>query len=240
MAAIINSMFSIFIQTENGEGITDFKGVDDEEDGAGADREDDEVEFGYGTINFLKTGETVKAVESTHPSSGYDVFAFTMATHIGAALEIAPEVLLKKFTNNFSASRGALNETWKAFRMRRKWFVNDFCQEVYVLWFNEAVSTGRLKAPGYFNNALVKKAYTNTTWNGPAQGHLNPLQEASAAAKRIEEGLSTHEDECVAMNGSDFDDNIRALKNENAMLAEARAFLALPDGSRKGEDSGKD
>lgn len=240
MAAIINSMFSIFIQTENGEGITDFKGVDDEEDGAGADREDDELEFGYGTINFLKTGETVKAVESTHPSSGYDVFAFTMATHIGAALEIAPEVLLKKFTNNFSASRGALNETWKAFRMRRKWFVNDFCQEIYVLWFNEAVSTGRLKAPGYFNNALVKKAYTNATWNGPAQGHLNPLQEASAAAKRIEEGLSTHEDECVAMNGSDFDDNIRALKNENAMLAEARAFLALPDGSRKGEDSGKD
>ncbi len=240
MAAIINSMFSIFIQTENGEGITDFKGVDGEEDGAGEDREDDEVEFGYGTVNFLKTGETVKAVESTHPSSGFDVFAFTMATHIGAALEIAPEVLLKKFTNNFSASRGALNETWKAFRMRRKWFVNDFCQEVYVLWFNEAVSTGRLKAPGYFNDVLVKKAYTNATWNGPAQGHLNPLQEASAAAKRIEEGLSTHEDECVAMNGSDFDDNIRALKNENAMLAEARAFLALQDGSRKGEYSGKD
>lgn len=240
MAAIINSMFSIFIQTENGEGITDFKGVDGEEDGTGEGVEDDELEFGYGTINFLKTGETVKAVESTHPSSGYDVFAFTMATHIGAALEIAPEVLLKKFTNNFSASRGALNETWKAFRMRRKWFVNDFCQEVYVLWFNEAVSTGRLKAPGYFNNPLVKKAYTNTTWNGPAQGHLNPLQEASAAAKRIEEGLSTHEDECVAMNGSDFDDNIRALENENAMLAGARAFLALPGGSRKGEDSGKD
>lgn len=240
MAAIINSMFSIFIQTENGEGITDFKGVDGEEDGTGEGVEDDELEFGYGTINFLKTGETVKAVESTHPSSGYDVFAFTMATHIGAALEIAPEVLLKKFANNFSASRGALNETWKAFRMRRKWFVNDFCQEVYVLWFNEAVSTGRLKAPGYFNNALVKKAYTNATWNGPAQGHLNPLQEASAAAKRIEEGLSTHEDECVAMNGSDFDDNIRALENENAMLAGARAFLALPDGSRKGEDSGKD
>lgn len=240
MAAIINSMFSIFIQTENGEGVTDFKGVDEEGEGAGAGTEDDELEFGYGTINFLKTGETVKAVESTHPSSGYDVFAFTMATHIGAALEIAPEVLLKKFTNNFSASRGALNETWKAFRMRRKWFVNDFCQEVYVLWFNEAVSTGRLKAPGYFNNPLVKKAYTNATWNGPAQGHLNPLQEASAAARRIEEGLSTHEDECVAMNGSDFDDNIRALENENAMLAGARAFLALPGGSRKGEDSGKD
>ncbi|MFG6330044.1 MAG: phage portal protein [Lachnospiraceae bacterium] len=237
MAAIINSMFSIFIQTENGEGVTDFKGVDEDGDGTGgSEEEDDEVEFGYGTVNYLKTGEEVKAVESAHPSSGYDAFAFTMASHIGAALEIAPEVLLKKFSNNFSASKGALNETWKAFRMRRKWFVNDFCQEIYVLWFNEAVSTGRIKAPGYFNDVLVKKAYTSVTWNGPAQGMLNPVQEVNAAVGRINEGLSTHEDECISMNGSDFDDNIRTLKNENAALAEAKALA----GSREGNENGKD
>lgn len=237
MAAVINSMFSIFIQTENGEGITDFKGADEDGFTDGENTEDDEVEFGYGTINFLKTGEAVKTVESAHPSGGFDAFAFTMASHIGAALEIAPEVLLKKFTNNFSASKGALNETWKSFRMRRKWFINDFCQEIYVLWFNEAVSTGRIKAPGYFNNVLVKNAYTNTTWNGPAQGMLNPVQEVSAAAGRISEGLSTHEDECIAMNGSDFDDNIRTLKNENAALAEARAFLERKE---EGGNNGKD
>lgn len=237
MAAVINSMFSIFIQTENGEGITDFKGADEDGFTDGENTEDDEVEFGYGTINFLKTGEAVKTVESAHPSGGFDAFAFTMASHIGAALEIAPEVLLKKFTNNFSASKGALNETWKSFRMRRKWFINDFCQEIYVLWFNEAVSTGRIKAPGYFNNVLVKNAYTNTTWNGPAQGMLNPVQEVSAAAGRISEGLSTHEDECIAMNGSDFDDNIRTLKNENAALAEARALLERKE---EGGNNGKD
>ena len=42
-----------------------------------------------------------------------------------------------------------------------------------------------------------------------------------AAAKRIEAGLSTHEDECIALNGSDFEDNVRALKSENEMLAAA-------------------
>ncbi len=238
MAAIINSMFSIFIQTENGEGVTDFSGADEEEMQESG-LKDDEVEFGYGTINFLKTGESVHSVESAHPSNGYDAFAFTMASHIGAALEIAPEVLLKKFTNNFSASKGALNETWKSFRMRRKWFVNDFCQEVYILWFNEAVSTGRIKAPGYFNNSLVKKAYTNATWNGPAQGMLNPAQEVSAAVKRISEGLSTHEDECIALNGSDFDDNVMTLKNENAVLAEAKA-ACMPAVKQEGGNDGKD
>lgn len=219
MAAVINSMFTIFIQTESGEDMGGFAGEDEYDDGA--ETEDDEVELGYGNVNFLKTGESVKTVESSHPNANFDTFATAMATHVGAALEIAPEVLLKKFSNNFSASKGAMNETWKAFRMRRTWFVNDFCKEIYELWFNEAVSTGRINAPGYFENLLVRKAYLNCTWNGPAQGQLDPGKEVVAAAKRIEAGLSTHEDECIALNGSDFEDNVRALKSENEMLADA-------------------
>ena len=113
-------------------------------------------------------------------------------------------MLLKKFSSNFSASKGALNETWKSFKMYRKWFVDDFCQEIYGLWFNEAVSKGRINAPGYFNNLLIRKAYTNATWNGPAQGHLNPMQEVNAAVEKIKNGLSTHEDECSSINGSDY------------------------------------
>ena len=144
-----------------------------------------------------------------------------MATQIGAALEIAPEILLKKFRQSFSASKGAMNETWRAFMMRRKWFINDFCQTVYEIWFAEAVSKGRIEAPGFFLDPMIRKAYTKVTWNGPAQGWLNPVQEVTASAKRIENGLSTHEDECAAVNGSDFDDNVRTLASENERLAEA-------------------
>lgn len=232
MAAVVNSLFTIFITTETGDDMEGFAGGDEEEEenGTGDSTEsgnskDDEINVGTGTVNFLKEGEGVHAVESTHPSGNYDAFVSSMAVQIGAALEIAPEVLLKKFSNNFSASKGAMNETWKAFIMRRKWFIDDFCQAVYELWFNEAVSKGRIKAPGYFNNLLVKQAYTNATWNGPAQGHMNPLQEVSASVKRIENGLSTHADECSSMNGSDYEENIRILETENKLLADARKQL---------------
>lgn len=224
MAAVINAMFALFITTETGNDMGGFAGEGEEPEGAAdssAENEDDEIKIGAGTVNFLKEGEGVHTVESAHPSGDYGTFISSMAMQIGAALEIAPEVLLKKFSNNFSASKGALNETWKAFRMRRKWFVDDFCQEVYELWFNEAVSKGRINAPGYFNNILIKKAYTNATWNGPSQGHLNPLQEVNAAVARIDNGLSTHEDECASMNGSDYEENVRILKTENRLLAEA-------------------
>ena len=216
MAALINAMFTIFITTENGEGVG-YGGEDgdlEEED----NQKDDDIVLGSGTINELRTGEKVQTVESTHPSGNFDQFVNAFCNHIGAALEIAPEVLLKKFSKSFSASKGALNETWKSFKMRRKWFVDDFCKQVYELWFSEAVSKGRIPAPGYFNNPLIKAAYLNAKWNGPAQGQLNPEQEVAASILKIENGFSTHEDECAAMNGSSFEDNVRALTTENEQL----------------------
>lgn len=227
MAAVINSMFAVFVTTENGNDVGGFGGVDDEDwdepDKGQAD--EGKLRLGNGIINFLKKGESVEAVESKHPSGSYDAFVQAMANQVGAALEISPEVLMKKFSSNFSASKGALNETWKSFMMRRKWFVNDFCQEIYGLWFAEAVSKGRISAPGFFTNPLIRKAYTNATWTGPAQGWLNPQQEVNAAVARIQNGLSTHEDECAAINGSDFEDNVRTLENENERLAEANKLF---------------
>lgn len=220
MAAVINSMFAIFITTQNADGVEGFGGEDEE--GEEQDRlpgeKDDELEVGAGSVHFLKTGEGVQAVSVSHPSQNFDGFSKAMAKYIGAALEIAPEVLLKEFRNNFSASKGAMNESWRAFKMRRKWFVDDFCQEVYMLWFSEAVSKGRIRAPGFFNNPMIRKAYTKCRWNGPTQGQIDPGKEVTAAANRVKEGFTTREDECAAMNGSDYEDNVRTLEYENQML----------------------
>lgn len=247
MAAVVNAMFALFVTSETGSDIGGFGGVDDEELQVGpigatgiSENEEDEIKLGSGTINFLKTGEKVEAVESKHPSGNYDLFVQAMATQIGSALEIAPEVLLKKFTNSFSAAKGALNETWKSFMMRRKWFVNDFCQSVYNLWFAEAVSKKRISAPGFFLDPLIRKAYTNATWSGPAQGCLNPQQEVNAAVTRIKNGLSTHEDECAAINGSDYEDNVRTLEHENAKLAEANSALGGMKNQKKKTEGNKE
>lgn len=224
MAAVVNALFAIFVSTEDGDEPTGFGGEDEDVPQGPVGEQtktDNDIKVGSGTVTFLKKGETVQAIESKHPSGSFDSFMGAMAAQIGAALEIAPEVLMKKFGQNFSASKGALNETWRAFMMRRKWFVSDFCQEIYNLWFAEAVSKGRIVAPGFFTDPMIRRAYTNARWTGPAQGCLNPMQEVNAAVSRIKEGLSTHEDECIAINGSNFDENVRTLLVENERLAEA-------------------
>lgn len=230
-AAVLGAVFSVFVTTQNAVP-PDYTGIDSD-DALLEDEDKDEIVLSTGaSVHYLDENEDVKQIQAAHPSSSFDSFINAMSVHIGAALEIAPEVLQKKFAASYSAAKGAMTESWKTFRMRRAWFVRDFCQEVYNLWFNEAVSKGRIVAPGYFTNPLIRKAYTRCTWTGPAPGALDPGKEVDAAVKRIDAGLSTHEEEAAALNGSDFDDNVRTLEREYAMMEN------LPNQDSKNENAG--
>jgi lambda family phage portal protein len=218
MAAVINGLFSVFITTTDGEEGIDFNGVD--EDKGRVDSENQtSYELGNGLINYLQPGEHIEMADAKRPNVNFDGFVSSMTKYVGAALEIPVELLTKNFTASYSASRAALLEAWKAFRMRRTWFSNDFCQPVYELWLSEAVSKGRIKAPGFFNDPIIKKAYCRAEWNGPAQGQLNPTVEVEAAMKKVENGFSTREKETIEMNGGNFDSNVEQLLLENQKMS---------------------
>ncbi len=216
MAAVINGMFTVFVKTTEGEDDIDFEGVE-EELVDGLDKSS--YELGNGLINFLKQGEDIEVVDAKRPNINFDGFVNAMTKYIGAALEIPVELLTKNFTASYSASRAALLEAWKSFRMRRTWFANGFCQPIYELWLSEAVAKGRVNAPGFFLDPLIKKAYCRAEWNGPAQGQLNPVVEVQAAALKVEKGFSTREKETIEMNGGNFDSNVEQLALENQKMS---------------------
>ncbi|GHV19069.1 hypothetical protein FACS18949_06590 [Clostridia bacterium] len=126
----------------------------------------------------------------------------------------------RNFTSSYSASRGALLEAWKMFKMYRSWLAMDFCQPIYEEWLSEAVSKGRIPAPGFFASPLIRRAYCGAEWNGPAQGQLDPKKEVEAAELRVRSGLSTRSREAMELNGSDFNNNIRQLRQEKKMMKE--------------------
>jgi capsid protein len=90
-------------------------------------------------------------------------------------LEIPYELLVKHFTVSYSARRAALLEARKSFRMRRTWLASDFCQPIYEEWFAEAVAKGRIDIQVSLN-PLIRKAYTQAEWYGPAPGQIDPLK----------------------------------------------------------------
>ena len=230
MAAVINGFFTVFITSEGNTGEMGFTGVPDDEDRVSDD--DLNYELGPGMVNVLKPGEKIEIADAKRPSSNFDAFTTALAKYVGAALEIPVELLIKSFNSSYSASRAALLEAWKAFRMKRKWLAADFCQPLYEIFLTEAIANGRIKAPGFFLDPAIKKAYCRAQWNGPAPGMLDPVKEATAAEKRIAIGVSTRQRESIEMTGTDFDANVAQLARENQLMKEAGLVsAAAPPGS---------
>ena len=138
MAAVINGFFTVFIKSTRGTSEIGFTGVTDEDDRiADGDRN---YELGPGLVNVLNPDEEIDIADAKRPSSNFDAFVTSLAKYVGAALEIPVEILTKQFSSNYSASRAALLEAWKAFRMKRAWLAADFCQPVYEIFLTEAIA----------------------------------------------------------------------------------------------------
>lgn len=219
MAAVVESFYTAFITTNNDADEIPFNEAIAEDQGTVSD-DDNEYEMGPGTTITLKPGENVTFGDPKRPSGGFEAFIRAISVQIGAALEIPADLLLKEFNASYSASRAALLEAWKAFKTRRKWFVSDFCEQIYETWMYEAVALGRIQAPGFFDNPLIRQAYLGCTWIGPSQGMLDPTKEISAEVMACQYGLSTYSDSATRLNGSDWDANIERLKTETEKLTE--------------------
>lgn len=216
-AAVIQAFFTAFIKYSSPDKTGFPVGEAFEEEELVDSADENSYELGAGTINVLGLNEDVVFGDPSRPSNGFEPFIKAMSKQIGAALEIPYELLTKAFEKSYSASRAALLEAWKAFKMRRTWFANDFCQPVYELWLSEAVARGRIKAPGFFNDPIIKKAWTKAQWIGPAPGQVDPVKEVTAAKMRVEEGFSTKEQETTQLTGGDWDDNIEQRIREEEM-----------------------
>ena len=239
MAALVQSFFTAFVKTETGAVENPFNEVPKPE----YDRDPDAYEMGPGTINMLEPGEDVTFGSPTHPSTGFDAFTRALCEQIGAALEIPGDLLLKSFNASYSASRGALLEAWKAFRMRRTWLTNDFCRPVYEIWMTEAVALGRIHAPGFFKDPILRQAYLESEWIGPSQGQLDPTKEVQAAVMAIDNGLSTREAEAIKLNGSQYSANVAKLQSENEKLRAANGQQAVSEkepGNEPGNEPAKE
>ena len=236
MAAVINGFFTVFIKPNKETSEGGFTGVVDEEDRVAND--DVNYEIGPGMVNVLAPGEDIEIADAKRPSSNFEAFTTAFAVYIGAALEIPVEELLKHFSSSYSASRAALLEAWRAYRMKRAWLAADLCQPVYEIFLAESIARGRLKAPGFFLDPLTRMAYCKAQWNGPAQGMIDPVNEVKAAEKRINIGLSTRQRETIEMTGGDFDSNVAQLARENHLMK--AAGISLTEGESLEEGEGKE
>lgn len=219
LAAVINGLFTVFIEKESasddvpfGESVPEELQVDAADEGS--------IELAPGAVIDLGEGEKANMVNPGRPNPNFDPFVIAVIKQIGAALEIPYEILIMAFNSNYSASRAAILEFFKVIKMYRAWFIADFCQPVYEEWLSEAVAKGRIKAPGFFADPIIKSAYCSAEWSGPSAGQLDPTKEVQAAELRVQGGYSTREKEARELTGTDFYKNVKQRKREEELLKE--------------------
>ncbi len=177
------------------------------------------IDFEPGLVlEGFRPDEKLASFSPDRPSQGFDPFVQAILRHVGVALELPFEVLVKHFTASYSAARAALLQAWAFFRMRRAWLAGVFCQPVYEMVVHNAVLRGRVAAPRFLEDPRIRAAYLRTRWTGPAAGQLDPLKEVNAAEKRISLKLSTRTRETAELSGDDWEDIATELAWEDDVI----------------------
>ena len=151
-------------------------------------------------------------------------FEQSLLRYIAATLGVSYEQLSRDYTQtNYSSARAAMTETWKFMQARKKVVADQFASIMFRLWFEEAFNKGlidsttrAMRQPGWLYQGQRLDAITKVDWIGASRGQIDELKETQAAVLRINNGLSTAEDE-LARLGKDWRKVYRQLKREQAL-----------------------
>jgi len=214
-AARTAALMAIFITTESGKGFAFPSGLDGTTTADGTETKP--YELGSGGIINLKTGEDVKSPTPGRPNDKLAAFIMAVQEHMGAAVEMPVEIMIKHFTASYSAAQAAFLEFWKYVTVERADFADQVMNPIKVNWFYEAVAIGRLDLPGFFQDYGARQAYIRGSWRGPAKGMINEQNEVRAALDKVSGGLSSRRVEAERF-GNDFEEIITDILHENELL----------------------
>lgn len=221
-AAVVSAFYTVFIEQDGVSAPAPVYGANPAAVNDGSNEtippSGQEVEMGPAAVIGLAKGEKATMANPNRPNTAFEPFVNGILTLIGMGLGLPRDLLLKRFESSYSASRAALLDAWQHFRTERTWLVLSFCQPVYETWMAEAVANGRISAPGFFRDPLVRWAYTRAAWHGDSQGSLNPKDEVAAYREAIDARLMTHERAEWELFGSDWTRTFPIKRRERDML----------------------
>lgn len=214
--AVLNSMIFATLETPlDATGIEAIYGSSDQGALAGMQdaMKDWRIQMKGGTMLPLPPGTKMdKFVPGGTPS--IDSFATTIIRGIGTGLNMPYELVFRDFSKcNYSSARAALLEAWRYFAAVRGFMREGWCAPNYTLWFEEAVSAGKIPdctPQMFYDNPL---AWTRCRWIFSGRGWVDPLKEAKGSQIRLITGVSSLADEC-GEQGRDWREQIAQIARE--------------------------
>lgn len=180
-------------------------------------------------IPVLVPGEKVESVSANRPGQNFDSFEHAMLRHTAAQTGQSAEQVSKDWSKtNYSSARGALNEAFKTVKRRLGEFTLQTASPLYTSWLDEGHDHGYFTLPkGAPEFRSCRAAYARCRWLGPGRGFVDPVKEKQGSILGLDAGLSTLEQECADLTGTDWRENLEQRAIE---VARFKALgLALPE-----------
>lgn len=229
-SAVVSSMFTVFVKDMSGIGGTlqqPFAPADTLTGGGGFGPdapqeikdtgEEFELEMGNAAVTYLDDDKEIQIADPKKTDANFAPFYRAIVEEIGSGIEIPAEQILKVFNTSYSAARAAILEACKLYDAKRTWLVDGFCQPTYEAFLEESILIGRIVAKGFFDDPAIKAAWAGSAWRGKGTGQLDPLKETRASVLKVQNNLSTLEDE-AQVTGQSWDDLIVRRKREEDRL----------------------
>ena len=178
------------------------------------------LEMKPGAVWSLAQGQKISSLNPQRPNVNYQPFVESIFAEAAAACGVSYEVVLRKFNSSYNAVRAALLESQKTFNKMCMNFVADFCKPIYEKWLANAVILGIVDAPGFFENPIKRKLWSQCLWIGDAPFLLDPKKETEAIKMQIDEQLISRDMACAKINGGDYRTVAEAQASEYALRKE--------------------
>lgn len=160
-----------------------------------------------------KRGDSLKPFAQNAPSDSFDKFVDAFMYYLSAASGIPLEVVLMRFGQNYSASRGTLILFWRVVMMWRDEWAADDGNPTVEMWMAGEIAAGRIQAPGW-SDPILRAAWLHCSWRGAPIPDIDPSKTAKARRENLSLGLTTGEREARDLNGSDAESNRTQLEHE--------------------------
>lgn len=254
-AATINALLAMFIQkTEDmpstrpwGGGAVRRAVVQSDADATGAVREFNIAAATPGVVfEELQTGETPQSFNTSRPNVNYGAFESAVVQAIAWANEVPPEILTLAFSNNYSASKAAINE-FKGYISRvRKDFGETFCQPVYVEWLVAEVGAFRIEAPGLLEarrsvlRYVEAGAWLRAVWAGPVKPSVDLGKDVKAYKEAIDANLVSATRASEDLFGVRFTRSLKRRMREIRAIQKMNETLGLESVAEVAPTAGRD
>lgn len=234
--AVINSIMAMFIETDGGLGSLPMTG--------GATRKGTGETKGVGARTYniaeqipgLVVERGAKGEKPVfHGGNGTDInfgiFEEAVIQTVAWACEMPPSILRMAFSSNYSAGQAEINE-FKIY-LNLRWSIEGETvgSPIYTEWLISETLINKISAPGLLeawrdsSRYDIFGAWVAADWYGSIKPSTDMYKQGKGSQILVKEGWSNNALESRKNTGTKFSKNIKRLRRENEMKAEANEPL---------------